>query len=184
MHLNELIHKKSYEHVVHVLRRHPITFVPKVALLIVLALVPLGLQFVFEGALPELVTENNSRALLILLASFYYLSILVFFYAQFIDYYLDMWIVTNDRIVNVEQRGLFARTVAELDLYKIQDITSDVSGIIASIFDYGHVNIQTAGAELRFNFIDVKTPHKLRKEIIELVRVDRKYHSSQPKTVQ
>ena len=79
---------------------------------------------------------------------------------------------------------MFARTVAELDLYKIQDITSDVSGIIASIFDYGHVNIQTAGAELRFNFIDVKTPHKLRKEIIELVRVDRKYHSSQPKTVQ
>ncbi len=176
MKFDELIHQKSYEHIVHVLRRHPLTFFPTILLFVVLALMPLGVEFIFANTNPHLLVENNPKALILLFASFYYLTILIFFYERFTDYYLDMWVITNDRIVNVEQKGLFARTVAEVDLYKIQDVTSDIKGVFPSIFNYGNINLQTAGAELRFNFLDVPRPHKLRKEIIELIRVDRKYH--------
>ena len=176
MKFDELIHQKSYEHIIHVLRRHPLTFIPTILMFVVLGLMPFGVEFIFANTYPDLLVENNPRALLLLFGSFYYLTILIFFYERFTDYYLDMWVVTNDRIINVEQKGLFARTVAEVDLYKILDVTSDIKGIFPSIFNYGNINLQTAGAELRFNFYNVPKPHLLRKEIIELIREDRKYH--------
>ena len=43
-------------------------------------------------------------------------------------------IITNDRMVDMEQNGLLARTVAEADLYLIQDVTSEIKGLFGSIF--------------------------------------------------
>ena len=106
------------------------------------------------------------------------MGIWFFFFPQFVDYYLDAWVITNDRIVNVEQQGLFARTVSELDLYKIQDVTSEVRGLIPTLFNYGNVHVQTAGTQERFVFEQVPNPHEIRKRIMVLVDEDRKYHPS------
>src|SRR3972149_3844078 len=44
----------------------------------------------------------------------------LFLYIKFIDYYLDVWILTTERIVEIKQRSLFNRQVAELDLSTVQ----------------------------------------------------------------
>ena len=41
-----------------------------------------------------------------------------------------MWIITNDRILDIEQHGLFARTVSELRLHRVQDVTAEIKALI------------------------------------------------------
>ena len=78
----------------------------------------------------------------------------------------------------MEQVGVFARRTSEVDLYKIQDITSEVKGVFASLFDYGDLLVQTAGAVERFMVTGIPHPDKLRQEILDLASEDRKYHTS------
>ena len=52
--------------------------------------------------------------------------------------------MTNDRIVDIEQHGLFSRTISEVDLFRIQDVTVDIHGIIATLLNYGNLTVKTA----------------------------------------
>ena len=83
-----------------------------------------------------------------------------------IDYYLDVWIMTNKRVVNVVQKGLFFRNVSELRYSKIQDITTEVTGLIPTFLNYRDVLIQTAGTEPRFIFHNVGNPYKIKDELM------------------
>lgn len=176
MHLDHLIRQKSYEKLVFLLRRHILVMVGKFLGFILLAAVPIGVFVLISENVPTLLTGRISYPIVILGASIYYLYITLFFFTSFVDYYLDVWIVTNDRVVSIEQHGLFSRTIAELDLYKIQDVTSEVHGVIPTMFNFGSVHIQTAGAEARFVFEQIHKPDEIRKAIVDLVATDRKYH--------
>ncbi len=115
--------------------------------------------------------------MLTLSASIYYLSIGIFFYTYFVNYYLDLLIITNDRLLHIEQEGIFARTISEVDLYKIQDITSTIDGFFPSMFNYGDLLIQTAGAVEKFSIVSIPKPESLRQKILDLAEEDRKFHS-------
>ena len=52
-----------------------------------------------------------------------------------VDYYLDVWIITDRRVVNVEQKGLFVRQVSELRYQKIQDVTTEVEGFFPTLLN-------------------------------------------------
>lgn len=108
------------------------------------------------------------------------LFIFVWFYSFliWIDYYFDVWIITNERIVNIEQKGLFVREISELQLSKIQDVTSEVTGIIPTILNYGDVLIQTAGERERFMFRQVSDPYAIRGLIMQLYRQNEEKTSS------
>ncbi|MBF8280503.1 MAG: hypothetical protein HW383_276 [Candidatus Magasanikbacteria bacterium] len=176
MHLDELLHLKSYEKIEAVLRRHPITFLPIVGLYLALAALPLGLYFILRSTAGFIFASAFLFPIVILAAAVYYLSILLFFFSQFIDYYLDILVITNDRIIDVDQKGLFARTVSELDLYKVQDVTSETKGFFATMFNYGNVYIQSAAATERFTAEDIASPAKVRKMIVDLSEADKPYH--------
>lgn len=175
---SQVIKQKSYEQIVHLLRRDIVTFIPRVLLLIILLAVEFGLYFLLKNLFPGLFTKNISLGILILAATIYTLSVWLFFYTAFVNYFLDMWIVTNDRIVDIHQQGLFSRIVAELDLFRVQDVTSECHGLFATMFDYGKVFIQTAGEKERFVFYNVPEPHKIREAIIRLADEDRRYHNA------
>ena len=176
MHISGLIKQKSYEKVVHVLRRHPITFVPTLLLLLILLAIPAILYFVIGGIFPTLLENKILYPISIIAASIYYLSILLFFFAQFIDFYLDVWILTNDRIVDIEQFGLFSRTISELDLFQIQDVTTDVHGFFHTFFHFGDVSVKTASTNVNVNFYNIPNPNKIRHELLQLAHDDRKFH--------
>jgi membrane protein YdbS with pleckstrin-like domain len=181
MHLSQVIKQKSYEEIVFHLRRHPITFLPVIFLFLILLTVPLIIYFLISNLYPTLLDGAILYPLAVLGASIYFLSIYLFFYGQFIDYYLDLWIVTNDRIVDMEQLGLFRRTTTEVDLFRIQDVTANIKGVFPTIFDYGDVVIKTASANLNIVFRNVSNPNKIREELIRLADEDRAYHYRQDK---
>ena len=178
MHLSHFVTQKSYEHVEHTLRRHWLTFMPVVFSFIGMLLVPSVVYFGIKYLFPDLLLGPIAYPLTILAGSAFALYALMFFYIQFIDYYLDLWIVTNDRIVDTEQKGLFARTVTELELFQIQDVTTHVKGIFGTIFKYGDLVIATASNTSTIIFHDIPNPDFVRQEIVRLAEVDRSYHAS------
>lgn len=181
MTLGQLIGQKSYEKIERTIRRHPITFIPYLLLFFLLLIVPLGLYWlIINSSLIMLLQNPIYHVLFILLASIYYLSTILFFYTYFVSFHLDLWIITNDRILDMEQKSLFARTVSEVDLYQIQDATSSIEGFFPTIFNYGSINLQTAGPIARFVFRNVPHPNELRQTILDLAAEDKKFHENPP----
>ncbi len=176
MHLAELIKQKSYEKVIYRLRRHPITFIPIIFLSLVLFLVPVALYFLVENLFPTFFQGPLAYPISVLIGSTYMLSMYLFFYVRFLDYYLDVWIVTNDRIIDIEQHGLFSRTTTELDLFRIQDVTVEMRGFFSTIFNYGRIHIKTASINTDIIFKNVSEPNKVREDLIHFADEDRKYH--------
>ncbi len=174
MNLDLLIHRKPGEKMVFFIRRHIIVFLGQVLLVAVMGLVPVAGYFLVAAMWPLLLTGPVSRPILALITSAYYLNLWLFFLSLFVDYYLDAWIVTDDRVINIEQRGLFSRTVSEVDLANIQDVTSEVKGFLPYVFNYGEVYIQTAAETERFQFEQVPKPHDIRMRLLGLIEADRK----------
>jgi hypothetical protein len=83
-------------------------------------------------------------------------------------YYLNMHIITDERIVSIDQKSLLHHTISELHLNQIQDVTAEVHGLPENLLDYGDVFIQTAGETERFRFDNVPNPTKVTKLIIDL----------------
>lgn len=177
MHLTELIKQKPYEKVVYIIRRHWLTYIPTAVLFLLLALIPFAVYIIITITEPVLLSEQYPRAVLLLLFSAYELLIALIFYSTFLMYYLDMLIITNDRLVQIQQKTLFSRGVAELDLYKIQDTSSSVVGVVPTIFGYGNLSIQTAGERSHFDFEAVPHVNTIRRELMQLAEEDRKYHN-------
>lgn len=178
MHLGHLIKQKGYEKIVYLLRRHPLVMARGLLVFAILASLPVAGYYFFEPAIAVYFENVLLKIIIVLGGSIYALSVWLFVFSAFLDYYLDLWIVTNDRIMNIEQHGLFGRTVSELDLSNIQDVTSEIKGIFATIFNYGEVHIQTAAEEKRFVFEQISNPHEVRKTILDLVAEDKRRQST------
>jgi hypothetical protein len=100
----------------------------------------------------------------------YSLLVIASLFLIFVLYYLNIHIVTNLRIVDVDQVNLFHHTTSELSLANVEDVTSETKGLLGTIFDFGTVYIQTAGARERFAFENVPRPREVAKVIVELYR--------------
>jgi len=71
--------------------------------------------------------------------------LILYFTLYFHNYYLSMQIVTNLRVIDIEQNGLFTRKSNQLAVKNIENVTYKQNGLLASIFNYGDVIIETAG---------------------------------------
>jgi len=107
--------------------------------------------------------ENASVSYFYLLLILYILSIWLWGYIRFIDDEFDCLILTNDRVIDVTQIGLFKITFSETSLDLIQDVRDTSSGFIGNILDYGEVEAQTAGASIVFQIDTVPHPNKIAK---------------------
>ncbi|PIS04639.1 MAG: hypothetical protein COT81_05445 [Candidatus Buchananbacteria bacterium CG10_big_fil_rev_8_21_14_0_10_42_9] len=169
-------HQLPGEKIILLLRRHWFIILTKLILFALLALLPL-LFFTFaRDFYIKLFSLELVYPVFVLFASVYYLYIWLFMLHAFVDYYLDVWIVTNKRILNIEQKGLFARVTSEQKLHRVQDVTSELRGLFATILDYGSVYIQTAGEMQRFHFQQVPHPYQAAKKVSMLADQVRRFN--------
>ena len=164
---------------IYVYRKHPITLLPAILIMIiVLGILPVCYRL-FQILEPELFQSPNFTTFFLLIGSIFFLFGWLFAFQLFVEYWLDTFIVTDKRLLDIDQRGLFGRTVSELRLYRTQDVTADVNGVLHTILDYGDVYVQTAGEVERFHFQDVAHPNRVAKMILELAEADRKCHTEE-----
>ncbi len=100
----------------------------------------------------------------------YFFGISVFLTKFWIDYYLNVWVVTNQRVFDVELKGLFNFEVAVFTLGNIQDVTISIQGPLATLFNYGNVLVQTAGENMTFTFRQIAAPQRIQEQVVELSR--------------
>lgn len=157
------------EQILLVKRRHWLVLLSFIFTIALLILVPFFVYFFLPMVL-EIPDTEIFKKLFLFITSLYYLCLSIMSFFIIIDYYLDVWIITNQRILSVEQKGLFRRTVTELRYGQIQDITSDVSGIIATFFQFGNIKIQSAAEEERMILKQITHPIETRRVISDAYR--------------
>lgn len=161
------------ETIVLFLRRHWFVLLTKYLFMFLLALIPLVAYYLFDNVFAGFIANPTAEAVVVLTASIYYLFIWVSCFTIFIDFYLDIWIVTSHRIIDIEQKGLFNHQVAEQSLDMVQDVSSRVKGIIPTLLDYGTVLIQTAGTRTLFEFQQTSMPAQVARTISNLAEQHR-----------
>lgn len=91
-------------------------------------------------------------------------------FARWTDYYFDVWIITSDRVIDIDQKGFFRRNTATLANYEhVEDVSFELEGIFGNILNFGHVQVQTAGAKVEFIMEEVANPQKLERLIREAI---------------
>lgn len=156
-----------------VVRKHPLYLAVKFALLIIFVIAIILLRaFIGETAIGEV---NGNGAILATLIMYLLIAGAIFAgFVLWVLYYLHMQIITNIRIVDVNQISLLHREVSELNIANVQDVSSQVSGVLGTMFNYGDVLVQTAGVQQKFIFEKVSHPEHIKKILIDLYEKETK----------
>lgn len=86
------------------------------------------------------------------------------------NYYLDVWIVTDKRIINVEQLTLFSRETTTMRVERIQDATVEIHGFLPTMLGFGNLRIQSAGdSGEHMMFQGLPNPEYVRGVVLEQV---------------
>ena len=154
------------EKIIRRVNRHWIALAPSVLssgglLLVVVTLAYLLSRYGYK--LPHAVTSAQSFGVLGGLTA---LAVMMFTIGIWI-YRRNIMILTNQHLILIEQRGLFSRTVSQLSLRRVQDVTGTTPGFLATILGYGNVTVETAGEEKNFVFDTVASPTELADECLQ-----------------
>lgn len=153
------------EKIVLKVRRHKLVLVFEALFLVFFIILPPMLFWLSEQTIS---IKGNDLALFFSVYSATLLIAWMIFFMIWTNYYLDVLIVTNERIIDIEQRGFFHRELSMVRLENIQDITVNVGGILATFLDYGTLKIQTAAEAREFIIHDVPEPSKVKSVIYGL----------------
>jgi hypothetical protein len=137
------------EEILFVFRRHIISMRKGFYQLLIpflIASVPaLVLPFIPYERLPEW-WQDPIHLLLISLAGFAVGSVL--FLYQWMGWYFTVFIVTNQRLRQLTQSSIFGKSVIDVGLTKIQNISYTIDGFTADILGFGTIVIQTFVGDL------------------------------------
>lgn len=93
---------------------------------------------------------------------------------EYADWGNDVYIVTNERIIDIEKKPLFfAEERREASLGMVQNVTANLPGPLAYLFNFGHVEIYTAAEIGRFDFMFVPNPREVQAEIFRRIEAYR-----------
>jgi len=150
------------ENVLLLLRRHPITQITKFLTVIVMLIVP----FFFHQISFYYLLEGNFQTAILLL---WYLIIVGYSLESFLTWFYNVYIITDERIIDIDFLSLIYRNVSAAKIDKVEDITTVTSGVAQSIFDYGTIHIQTAAEKTEFEFEDVPHPNLVTQFLNEML---------------
>ncbi|MDO8240538.1 MAG: PH domain-containing protein [Candidatus Moranbacteria bacterium] len=181
MSLGSNIHFKGQrddETIISVVRRHWFNILQQLFLVFIMVAFVFG-SLTYLPLLFPILNTSSAHDLFIFLTNSFALVTWIMFFLIWIDYYFDVWIITTRRIVNIEQKGLFIRTVSELEFDKIQDITTEVKGIIPTFLNFGDVFVQTAAEKDRFTFRQIPNPYAVKDLLMNLEEKGEKSEATQ-----
>jgi hypothetical protein len=107
---------------------------------------------------------NTGILSLIILVSWFFIVWNIAFIV-WTNHFLDVLIVTNLHVIDINQVGLWHREISTVQLQKVQDIQSETEGLIASILDYGKLEIQSAGSLTNFIVHGIQKPDLVRQKM-------------------
>jgi uncharacterized membrane protein YdbT with pleckstrin-like domain len=163
-----MLHLSPNENVIYTARKHSFIFFTEALFIFILAVLPIVPLALAEQFLPTSFLVGIEPELFFKYLYMLWLIIMWLTLAYvWTDYYLDAWVVTDKRLIDIEQRGLFNRKISSSRLDLIQDITVEVPGLLPTLIDYGDIHMQTAGQQREFVLKGVAKPYSLKDEILK-----------------
>lgn len=146
------------------LRQHPIVNILWIILTVIFFIAP---SVVFPFVLEFFPFGLEVPGSYILIGTFFwYLATFGFALASFIHWFFNIYIVTNQRVVDIDFHYLLFKDFAEANLDKIQDLNYKTGGVLATIVDYGTVYVQTASEIPNIEFELIPHPQ----EVVQVIR--------------
>lgn len=153
------------EKILLLLRAHPITnlswIIPAILLFLLPVFLPYGLSYL--GFDLTLIPDAYQLVLLII----NYLLVLVMIFEGFLNWYFNVYIVTDKNIIDVDFHSLLFKNIDIAPLRNVEDVSSGMGGVLQAIFHYGNVFVQTAGATKNIDFHAVPKPHQVADFILD-----------------
>ncbi len=143
------------ERITMAVRKHWLVFVAELLPYALLALIPLLIPVAADylgninPQFTQVVGDNLSQSnpWMRLFLGLWWLLMWTGAFNTFTRYFLDQWVITTTRIVDIHQFGFFRRHVSSFLLNHVQDVTTDVNGIFPTLFGFGTLRVETAGDE-------------------------------------
>lgn len=152
-------HQEKNEEIILFTRRHFVTNAPWIAITFIALLIPLLYFPVLRSLNLPLFSLPTSVAIILLL--FYYLMIFGFAFYNFIDWFYNIGIVTQKRILDIDFMHLSYIDIAITQLPEVEDVVHRQKGFFASFFDYGDVIAHTVPGKENFVFERIPHPTKV-----------------------
>ena len=150
------------EKVLLLLRQHPVTNLGWGLVSLVMLFVPAFWELLPSGLLPTKFWWVG--------VALWYIMVALFMVEKFLDWYFNVYIVTDERVVDIDFYGLVYRDMSVAQLSKLEDVNFKQTGGVAAMFDYGNVFLQTAGEQREFDFAKVPHPSRVVEIIYELIQ--------------
>ena len=163
--------QRPNEKILMVIRKHVIVYIRVVVAFIITIIAPLLIFLSIWFRYNSFDSNPNLSISIWLIACIYSLFGLLFVCIAWINEQFDLFILTNERLIDITQVTLLKRTVSSTPLKMIQDATSSVDGILPTILNYGFLEIQTAaGGASNFNIDRIPDPAFVARTILNHVR--------------
>lgn len=157
--------QEEEEQVVLFLRQHLVVNVPWIVITIILVFAP---SFLFPLILTSLPAPLPFGYMIIGMLAWYLVAV-GFVLFNFLHWFFNIYIVTNERIIDIDFQHLLFKRFSQAELERVQDISYTTGGIFATVFHYGNVYIQTAGELPNLEFLAVPRPDKVVEKIRRLM---------------
>lgn len=158
------------EELVTVRKRHPVYVILKGILDVVIAGLLIWAITWLSGRFAWIDSISIWLILAVIIVAAGYLGILLY------RYYNDLWIVTNQRLIDALRTTPLNQQISSTDLINVQDINIRRRGIMATMFNFGDVLCQTASTQGMFAFTGVGQPAELMEMLDRLRDEARKHH--------
>jgi hypothetical protein len=153
------INLRSDEEVIIVLHHHPIGYLKQIIITIFIILLSFFLMYPLFNYFEQIGVALFAALLL---------TGLIYGSREFFIWYNNVFIITNQRIIDNDQRGFFERIVSEVPYEKIADISYSVKGFWQTILKLGTIKIKAEGVDLILK--NIKGVVKINQILIDLIR--------------
>lgn len=150
------------EYVLLLLRKHPLTQLKRFFLLCLMIIAPF---IIGQTSFIQNFTAGLRTASLLL----WLLLTMGFAFESFLTWFFNVYIVTDERIIDIDFLSLIYKNVAAAKLDNIEDITATTTGAFQSMFNFGTVEIQTSAEKREFEFELVPQPTKVTQFLHEML---------------
>lgn len=158
----------SDEIILLMLRAHPITNLGWIIPALIFFILPFITTKTVSllGFSTNFVPETVALSFLII----NYLLVLVISFEGFLHWYFNVTLITNKKVVDVDFNSLLYKSVSLAPLDKIEETDSTITGFLGTIFHYGDVTIQTAGAKVAIEMVKIPKPAIVADLILDLTQ--------------
>lgn len=86
---------------------------------------------------------------------------------HFIDWYFDVWLLTNYGVIDIERNGLIDVTSTRIEYHMIEGLSFTIRGWLPTIFNYGDITIDKLGAKTSVVLKDATNPKRLERRVLQ-----------------